>query len=132
MRATAHLILFLAAVFAVAAFGAQFTPGAWYATLAKPAWTPPAALFAPVWTVLYLAIGVSGWLVWRRCGWAGARGAFLIYAVQLLLNGAWSWLFFGLHQPGLAFAEILVLWLVVAALAFQTAARCIAGAGWCM
>jgi len=102
------LVSFFVVCFAVAAFGAQFAPGVWYAALAKPSFNPPDWIFGPVWTVLYAMIAVAGWLAWRRTG--TVRTPVLgIYAAQLVLNGAWSWLFFGLHRPGLAFAEILVL-----------------------
>lgn len=120
MRSFLALVLFLLVCFGVAAFGGQFTPGEWYAALEKPAWNPPAWVFAPVWTLLYAMMAVAGWLVWRAGGPAvGAaggpsRGAALgVYALQLVLNGAWSWLFFGLQRPGLAFAEIVVLWLAI-------------------
>lgn len=122
MRSILSLLFFLLACFGVAAFGAQFTPGEWYAALEKPPWNPPAWIFGPVWTVLYVMMAVAGWLVWRspeppggaRGGWsAGRRAAFGAFAVQLALNGAWSWLFFGLHRPALAFAEIVALWLAI-------------------
>jgi len=122
MRSFLALVLFLVICFGTAAFGGQFAPGAWYAALEKPAWNPPAWVFAPVWTLLYAMMAVAGWLVWRGggsvVGGAGApsRGIALgVYALQLVLNGAWSWLFFGLQRPGLAFAEIVALWLAILA-----------------
>lgn len=108
MKSLLALGLFLAAAFAAAAVGAQFTPGEWYAQLAKPNWNPPAWVFAPVWTILYISIGVSGWLVWRRTGLV-LNAAFAAYAVQLVLNGVWSWLFFGLQRIDLAAVEIVLL-----------------------
>jgi tryptophan-rich sensory protein len=108
-------LLFLAACFGAAAFGAQFAPGEWYAGLNKPPWNPPNWIFGPVWTALYLMMAISGWLVWQARGFGGAAGALGCFAVQLLLNAAWSWLFFGLHRPGLAFAEIVVLWAAILA-----------------
>jgi len=111
--------------FAVLSFGAaaigsaatipNLTP--WYAGLRKPSWTPPSAVFGPVWTVLYTMMSLAAWLVWRA---RDARRedveiALACFVFQLALNAAWSWLFFGLHQTGLAFAEILALWLVIAA-----------------
>lgn len=101
--------------FGAAAFGAQFMPGDWYAGLRKPAWNPPNWIFGPVWTALYTMMAVAAWLVWRRGGFrAQARplGAFL---VQLALNALWSWVFFGLKNPALAFAEIMALWLALGA-----------------
>jgi tryptophan-rich sensory protein len=110
------LAVALAICFAVAAFGARFAPGPWYAALAKPFWTPPNWIFGPVWTLLYTMMAVSAWLVWLRADGSGrVRNALLLFAVQLLLNGAWSWLFFGGHRMGLALAEILVLWAFILA-----------------
>lgn len=84
--------------------------GTWYAELAKPMFTPPAWVFAPVWTALYVGMGVAAFLVWRVGSDRGAvREAFVWFGVQLVANGLWSILFFGLRSPGLAFAEILVL-----------------------
>jgi tryptophan-rich sensory protein len=102
------------ACFLAAATGAVFRPGAWYKRLAKPSWLPPDWLFAPVWTVLYLSIAVSGWLVWREGALNGVPLA--AYTVQLALNAAWTPLFFGLRRPDLALAEIVLLWLSVAAI----------------
>lgn len=98
--------------FAAAAVGARFRPGAWYAGLRKPSWTPPSWLFAPVWTVLYAMMAVAAWLVWREAGLSREIGLFV---AQLALNAVWSWLFFGLHRPGLAFADIVALWLAILA-----------------
>lgn len=109
------LLLFFLACAAAAAPGIYFRPGQWYRKLAKPSWCPPNWLFGPVWLVLYASIAVSGWLVWRQAGIAGAALALTIYAMQLVLNGLWSTLFFGLRRPDLAFIEILCLWLAVLA-----------------
>ena len=114
------LAVFLLAVAGAAVVGSRFRPGAWYAALAKPAWTPPDWLFAPVWTLLYVAIAVAGWLIWRGGGEGRRSAALGLWAAQLLLNAAWSWLFFGLHRPGMAFGEIVVLWLAI--LGFAVAA----------
>jgi translocator protein len=96
------------------AFGSQFQPGAWYAQLEKPAWNPPSWVFGPVWTVLYILMGVAAWLVWDRHRGA-AKVALTLFVVQLVFNAAWSWLFFGLQSPGLAFGGIVVLWLLLLA-----------------
>ena len=85
----------------------------WYPELRKPSGTPPAWVFGPVWTTLYVLMAVSAWLVWYQYGW-GARAALLIFFAQVALNAAWSGIFFGARQPGLAAAEILVLWLAIA------------------
>lgn len=118
MRTVLVCVGFFLVVFAAAGVGGLASGSGvrdWYPTLAKPAWTPPAWLFGPVWTVLYACIAVAGFLAWRKAGFAGARGTFLLFGVQLVLNAAWSWLFFGLRQPGLAFVEIVVLWAAIAA-----------------
>lgn len=86
-----------------------------YATLAQPAWAPPAAVFGPVWTLLYMAMAVASWLVWRERGFARARGALGLFIAQLVLNALWSWLFFAWHRGALAFADILVLWALIVA-----------------
>lgn len=101
---------FVALAFAAAAVGATFEPGAWYAGLAKPALTPPDWVFAPVWTLLYAAMGVAAALVWHR---SRARIALAVWGVQLALNAAWSWIFFGLHRMGAALIEIRLLWLAI-------------------
>ncbi|MFN3408930.1 MAG: TspO/MBR family protein [Limisphaerales bacterium] len=90
-------------------------PGEWYAQLAKPDWNPPSWIFGPVWTALYLMMAVAAWLVWQRGGWAVQWRPLLAFVVQWALNALWSPLFFGWRRPDLAFVEILLLWLAVAA-----------------
>ncbi len=107
------LVLFLAVSFSAGLFGARFKPGDWYDQLSKPSWRPPNWLFAPVWTALYLAMGVAAWLVWQRAGLRKAQLALSFFALQLILNAVWSWVFFGLHRPGLAFGEITLLWAAI-------------------
>jgi translocator protein len=92
--------------------GSQFEPGAWYAQLDKPSWNPPSSVFGPVWTVLYVLMGVAAWLVWDGRG-SAARGALALFVVQLIFNATWSWLFFGLQSPGLALMGIAVLWVLI-------------------
>jgi tryptophan-rich sensory protein len=104
------LIAWMGLCFLTAWTGSRFMHGEWYLQLQKPTWTPPGYLFGPVWSFLYLTMGVAAWLVWKRAGFAGARMALILFIAQLALNGMWSWIFFGLHKPGIAFAEILVLW----------------------
>jgi len=100
----------IAAVGGVAAAGAQ----TFYAGLIKPEWAPPAWLFGPVWTTLYLMMAVAAWLVWRSAGsMSGASDALLLFVVQLLLNGLWSWLFFVWQLGTLAVIEIALLWLAL-------------------
>lgn len=115
------LILFLVACFAVAGLGSFATNPeipTWYAKLKKPAWTPPNWLFGPVWTTLYAAMAVAAWLVWKREGW---QAALTLFAIQLVLNLAWSFIFFRFHNPGWAFAEIVLLWIAIAATAISFA-----------
>jgi len=103
----------------------QWKPGAWHAALVKPAWNPPSWLFAPVWILLYALMGVAAWLVWRSAEAPGRRAALGLFLVQLALNGAWSWIFFGRHAIGGALVEIALLWLAILAtlLAFRRVSR---------
>ena len=112
----AGLAFFIGVCFAAAGVGSLYTTpeiGGWYASLRKPAWTPPNWLFGPVWSALYLMMAVAAWLVWRERGLAGAALPLALFAAQLSLNALWSYLFFGLHRPGLGFAEIVALWLMI-------------------
>lgn len=99
-------------VLATASSGALFKPGQWYRGLQRPAWTPPNWAFPAVWSVLYIAIGISGWLVWQA---QGAGIAMALWLAQLVFNTAWSWLFFGRHRMDLAFADICLLLLTILA-----------------
>jgi translocator protein len=87
----------------------------WYPTLVKPSWRPPNWLFAPAWTVLYIMMAVAAWLVWRA---GNAKSALLLWGGQLLLNFAWSFLFFGARSPGLGLIDIAAMWLAIAATIF--------------
>lgn len=88
----------------------------WYPTLVKPSFNPPAWIFGPVWTVLYLMMGVAAYLIWRQGIDAdGVRVALAVFVLQLALNGLWSILFFGMHSPGWALVEIVVLWFAIGA-----------------
>ena len=106
---TSALAVCIAITFLAPVLGAWAMPGEWYATLRKPTWNPPSWIFGPVWTALYLMMATAAWLVWQRGGWSGQRRALTLYLVQLVLNAAWTPLFFGLKMPGPAFAEILLL-----------------------
>lgn len=117
-RDIAGLVAFLAICFAVFGLNGAVTAtsvGGWYQTLARPSFNPPDWVFAPVWTALFLAMAVAGWLVWRRAGLSGARRAFTFYAVQLALNLGWSVAFFGLRSPGAALIEIAPLLVAIVA-----------------
>jgi tryptophan-rich sensory protein len=87
----------------------------WYQTLRKPVWTPPDSVFGPVWSALYVMMGVASWLVWRRLDSSSNRGALTLFGIQLGLNVAWSGSFFALRNPGLALAELFVLLGAIAA-----------------
>ncbi len=87
----------------------------WYLEIARPSFTPPSWVFGPVWTILYLAMGFAAFLVWRSGpGEREVRVALGAFVIQLVLNGIWTPLFFGVRNLGLAFAEILVLWVAIA------------------
>ena len=87
----------------------------WYPTLERPAFTPPAWVFGPAWTLLYILMGVAAWRVWRTLGFAGARGGLGLFLVQLAVNAAWSFTFFHFRLPGWAFVHIVVLWVLIVA-----------------
>ena len=105
----------LALVFVAAALGAiaSVDAASFYARLSKPDWAPPAAVFGPVWTVLYAMMGIAAWLVWRSPG--PKRDALVLFVMQLAANVLWSWLFFAWHRGALAAVEILVLLLLIVA-----------------
>ncbi|MEM6971779.1 MAG: TspO/MBR family protein [Pseudomonadota bacterium] len=108
------------AVFCVAAFGAAsagglFAPGEWYERLNHPSWRPPNWLFPVVWTPLYIMIAVSGFLVWKQAGWGGATLAYTVYFVHLVINFAWSGIFFGLKRMDWGLIELIALWLSIVA-----------------
>lgn len=105
------LSFFTAAIGAVASVQAA----AFYQQLAQPSWAPPSSVFGPVWSVLYALMGVAAWLVWREGGWRRQRGVLALFVLQLALNALWSWLFFGWHRGALAFADIVLLWLLIVA-----------------
>lgn len=105
------LLMFMVLCVATASTGAVFQPGAWYEALAKPAWTPPNWAFPVVWTALYIMIALAGWLVWRE---TGLSAAIVFWGLQLVLNGAWSWLFFGRRRMDLAMIDVSLLWASIA------------------
>ena len=104
---------FVAVAGVAASSGALFKPDDWYKTLRKPFWTPPPWVFPVVWTPLYLMIAISGWLAWRAGGLVTVPFAF--YAAQLVLNAAWSGLFFGMRRADLAFVDLIVMWFAILA-----------------
>ena len=113
------LLGWLLLAFSAAAVGgfASASAGEFYRELVRPSWAPPGWLFGPVWTVLYVLMGVSAWLVWRARGFVQARSALVLFIAQLAANALWTWLFFVWRQGALAFAEILLLWVLILATA---------------
>ena len=109
-----RLVLWLIAAFVPAAIGAPFPAPDYYRRLNKPTWAPPPWIFGPVWTVLYGMIGTSAWLISRRGG-SGTRAALGLWWGQLALNAAWTPIFFGARNRGLALVDILVTWVVIVA-----------------
>jgi len=113
------LAAFIAAALAAGAIGALFSPAAsassaqWYALLAKPGWVPPTRWFGPVWTVLYVMMGSSAWLIWRERYHRGRSPALAAYAIQLIINAAWAPLFFGAKSIGAGLFVIVALWLAI-------------------
>ncbi len=104
------LVGFIVVTFCAPLLGLFGKPGAWYAALDKPSWNPPAWIFGPVWSLLYLMMAVAAWIVWKRAGWHRALG---LYLIQLALNAAWTPIFFGAHQLGWALMEISVMWFAI-------------------
>ena len=97
--------------------GSLFTRPAipmWYAILNRPSFTPPSSLFTPVWTILFLLMGISLFLIWRRGEPARQiKIAILFFSIQLVLNILWSFLFFGLKSPFAGLIEIVILWIAI-------------------
>jgi len=115
VRQAVGLLVSLLVVTLVATIGGwgSAQAGSFYIDLVRPAWAPPGWVFGPVWTLLYIMMAVSAWLVWREKGHTGRRIALLIYGAQLLLNALWSWIFFVWQQGALAFIECLLLALAI-------------------
>ncbi len=109
------LLGWLALCFAASASAVFVATGDWYVRLNKPPWNPPAWVFGPAWTLLYILMALAAWLVWREGGWRAQGRALRLFLLQWSLNALWTPLFFGLHRPGLAFAEIILLGLAIAA-----------------
>lgn len=125
------LIGWLVVSFAASAIGALASVQAksFYGQLTQPAWAPPGWLFGPVWTLLFTLMAIAAWLVWRSGGFRANRVALSLFLLQLSLNALWSWLFFAWHRGALAFADIVLLWiLIVATLVSFWRVRPIAGA----
>ena len=114
LSAILPLLAFIVVCFLPGMTGVFIKPGTWYEQLNRPSWRPPNRLFAPVWAALYLMISIAGWLVWRQAGFSGAALPLSMFALNLVLNAAWTPLFFGLHRPDLGLIDISLVWLTIA------------------
>lgn len=117
IRQILGLVAWLVLSFLIAFVGAvaSINAPAFYGQLTQPDWAPPAWLFGPVWTTLFIMMGVAAWLVWRRGGFGVQRRPLLLFLAQLVFNGLWSWLFFAWAFGGWALVDIAILWLLIAA-----------------
>jgi benzodiazapine receptor len=118
MNKIVKIIAAVAVCLAIGYFSGTVTRSAildWYPTLEKPSFNPPNWIFAPVWTALYILMGVAAGLVWNRIKYETetVKKALVFFIIQLILNAMWSYLFFGLRNPMLAGLEIIVLWLMI-------------------
>jgi benzodiazapine receptor len=117
------LAVWLLITFAAGALGAVATSQApeFYQGLMQPSWAPPSWLFGPVWSTLYVLMGIAVWLVWRSREAASGHGPYVLYVVQLVANALWSWIFFAWHRGQWAFIEVLVLLALIIATMFSFA-----------
>ena len=117
MNNTTKLILSVVCTVGLGLAGGLFTAPeiqGWFLHLQKPSWNPPNWLFAPVWTTLYILMGIAFFLIWKTKSVADIKQwAIIIFIAQFALNLAWSYIFFKEHQPGWAFVDIVVLWLAI-------------------
>ena len=110
------LIGWLVLAFLAAAIGARASiqAGDFYQQLVRPSWAPPAQVFGPVWSTLYLMMGIASWLIWRTRDQRSIR-SLALYVIQLAVNALWSWVFFAWHEGRWAFVVIIVLWFLILA-----------------
>ena len=107
------LLVFILITLFAGFIGSLFTTpsiASWYAFINKPSFSPPNWLFAPVWSLLYILMGIAAFLIWQKRDNLKTKPALMFYGIQLILNTLWSIIFFGMHNPGLAFLEIIILW----------------------
>ena len=109
------LIAWLVLSFAASFIGAiaSFQASSFYGMLSQPPWAPPPWLFGPVWSLLYAMMAVAAWLVWRNGGIQANRNALILFLIQLAFNALWSWLFFAWQLGAWAFADIILLWVLI-------------------
>lgn len=108
-----YLFIWLTLCLGAGAVGSAFRPDEWYFALSKPAWNPPGWIFAPVWTALYIMMALAAWQVSLHGEYRRRRLPLTFFCLQLAVNSTWSWMFFGLHRPGYALVDILLLWMLV-------------------
>jgi len=116
MKKALPLIFSILLAQSVGVLGSFFTISSidnWYVFLVRPDWAPPSWVFGPAWVTLYTLMGIAAWLIWKKRKDLKARFALKAYALQLFLNGLWTPLFFGLRNPGIAFMEIILLWIAI-------------------
>lgn len=116
VRRAVMLGVFVSLSLGAGTIGGRLVPpalGSWFAQLRRPAWTPPISTFAFIWTAVYILMGVAAFLLWDEVGFQEGEAALLLFFIQLALNAAWGWIFFGLQLPGAAFADNVALWVVV-------------------
>ncbi len=118
MNKYVKILLFVVTCIAVgylSGMATQSSVTSWFPTLVKPVFNPPGWVFAPVWSLLYIMMGIAAGLVWNRIDQEreAVRKALWFFVIQLALNALWSMLFFGLKNPLLALIEIILLWLMI-------------------
>jgi benzodiazapine receptor len=117
LQSAGVFVLFLVMCLGTGVFGSLLTSpsirSGWYESLVKPSFTPPGWVFGPVWTLLYLLMAVSAWMVWSQQGEYPVRIPLVIFFTQLVFNLLWSGIFFGSRKPGWALVEIVVLWALI-------------------
>jgi tryptophan-rich sensory protein len=130
-RQIGGLVAWIAVTFVAAAIGGAASADAehFYQQLGRPAWSPPASVFGPVWTILYALMAVAAWFVWREGGFKAARIPLVLFLVQLAVNVSWSWFFFAWQLGAASTAVIVILLaLIVATLVTFWRVRPLAGA----
>jgi len=119
LPAVPKLIVAILFCLALGSLGSLVTitgPGSWYASLAKPFFTPPGWVFAPVWITLFILMGIALCLVWESgTQHREVRFALGVFGIQFVLNVLWSFLFFGIRSPALGLVDVILLWVMIAA-----------------
>ncbi len=115
LASVVSLLLIFLVTFCFAGLGAMasISAGSMYGNIIKPSWAPPADLFGPVWTCLYAMMAFAAWLVWREHERMKIDVGITVYAIHLVLNALWSWLFFGLGRADFAMIDIVFLWGII-------------------